>query len=737
MAARLFVLGVALVLVSTTVVGLGGARLLRRQIDDAAQERLRRDADLLAELLPGSWEGAEASIWNLACRFGALGARVSVIAPDGTVIADSTSTPARVARLESHATRAEIVQAASASYGTDRRHSSTTGQELLYVAKRVDREGRRLGFVRLAIPVRSLVESHGALVRLLGAFALAGILVSTMSAGWLAERLGRRVSALTQAAHAIADGDLAREMDCSGSDEIGTMARAMARMRSHLVTAVDEAKKSDAELRRRESLFRQIVEDQTDMIVRWLPDGTRIFVNGAYCAYFGRPREEIVGTSFYPLVEASYREAIQAQVSALTPASPVREGEHLVHRPDGSVAWQRWLDRAFFDEQGRLVELQSVGRDISREKAEAERERQAAVDRRWKGILERLPVAISTTNRQGRREFVNSAYVELLGYGLDSFATIREASERYIPDEAARAAVQERLRQHLAAGAADVLQIPRVPFVTGHGRSRSIDIHMFQDGEVGITAFLDVTESVRAEEEIRARVLEVERLNAELESFSYSVSHDLRAPLRSIDGFARLLGMQYGPQLDDEGRRFLDRIRDGSRKMGTLIDDLLAFSRAGRRAIQPVPVDVAALVRSAWEELQRDDPERAIRLELGELPVCRGDRSLLRQVVLNLLSNAWKFTRGTPGAVVRVSGELHGGACRYSVADNGAGFDMRYAHKMFDVFQRLHGEEEFPGTGIGLAIVRRIVERLEGSVEAEGAVGSGATFRFTLPRAEA
>ncbi len=225
----------------------------------------------------------------------------------------------------------------------------------------------------------------------------------------------------------------------------------------------------------------------------------------------------------------------------------------------------------------------------------------------------------------------------------------------------------------------------------------------------------------------------LEAANKELEAFAYSVSHDLRAPLRAVDGFARMVLEDYADKLDDEGRRHLRVIRDGAQKMGRLIDDLLSFSRLGRREMALANIDMTALARDVAEELRRQESGRAIEIAIAPLPSAHGDPAMFRQVWANLLANAIKFTRPRAPAHIEVGGQADGDENVYSVKDNGVGFNMQYADKLFGVFQRLHGPEEFEGTGVGLALVQRIVYRHGGHVWAEGKLDAGATFSFALP----
>ena len=251
--------------------------------------------------------------------------------------------------------------------------------------------------------------------------------------------------------------------------------------------------------------------------------------------------------------------------------------------------------------------------------------------------------------------------------------------------------------------------------------------------EIAFTAIIrDVTERKRVDETLRRHTAQVEAANAELDAFAYSVSHDLRAPLRGIDGFSQALLEDYADRLDDAGKDYLTRVRSASQRMATLIDDLLDLSRVTRSEMHVGPLDLSALATGIAEDLQKRDPARRVDVAIAPGLHVTADPGLMRVVLQNLLENAWKFTGKRTAARIEVGSVPHDGGPAYFVRDNGAGFDMTYVHKLFGAFQRLHGAQEFDGTGIGLATVQRVIHRHGGRVWAEGAVGDGATFYFTL-----
>jgi len=240
-------------------------------------------------------------------------------------------------------------------------------------------------------------------------------------------------------------------------------------------------------------------------------------------------------------------------------------------------------------------------------------------------------------------------------------------------------------------------------------------------------------DNAELEQRVRERTAQLEAANKELEAFSYSVSHDLRAPLRAVLGFSNALIEDYSQQIPEEARQLLDRVGASAQRMERLIEDLLRFSRLGRQPLSKRTVNVAALLQDVLEELRREQGERDMEIRVEALPAAFADPALLKQVFVNLLSNAFKFTRGKQRPVVEVGCLQRPGESVYLVRDNGAGFDMRYAGRLFAVFQRLHSSEEFEGTGIGLSLAQRIVQRHGGRIWAEAQVDKGATFYFSLP----
>ena len=374
-----------------------------------------------------------------------------------------------------------------------------------------------------------------------------------------------------------------------------------------------------------------------------------------------------------------------------------------------------------------------------RARAELEREVEsrtrelAAAGRELADLYENAPCGYHSVDAEGRIVRMNDTWLAWLGYSRD------EVVGKKLHPELMTAASAEQFRTHwfplfMRQG---WLKEVEFEYVRKDGSTfpGSLQTTAIRDAAgryvMSRTVVFDITERKRIENRVHTLNAQLEAANKELEAFSYSVSHDLRAPLRAVDGYARMVEEDYGAQLDDEGRRLLGVVRDEAGRMGQLIDDLLAFSRSGRQAMQLAPVDMDALAQEVLRELGAQYP--AVQVSVAALPAATADRALLRQVWMNLLGNAFKYSSKCSAPHVEIGARAHGAELEYWVRDNGAGFDPRYADKLFGVFQRLHHAEEFPGTGVGLAIVQRVVARHGGRVAAAGKPGEGARFSFTLP----
>lgn len=367
-------------------------------------------------------------------------------------------------------------------------------------------------------------------------------------------------------------------------------------------------------------------------------------------------------------------------------------------------------------------------------------------------IMETSPVSITVVNCEGQVTFANSQAEQVLGLCKDKITQrTYNAPAWHITDFAGNLFPDENLpfRQVMATrqpvynvqhaiewpdGHRIFLAINGAPLLNDSGQVESV-----------VFALQDITEHQRVAEEIRQlnqkleqrvteRTTQLEAANRELEAFAYSVSHDLRAPLRHIDGFIELLQKRTAKTLDEHSQHYMDTILNAAKRMGTLIDDLLAFSRMGRQELSKVPIDLSILVQEVIEECVSETLDSPVHWHIATLPTVTGDRALLRVVLVNLIANALKFTRQRQLAEIEIGCLLDKSAeTIVFIRDNGVGFDMAYADKLFGVFQRLHRIDEFEGNGIGLANVRRIIDRHGGKVWAEGEINQGATFYFSLP----
>ena len=427
-------------------------------------------------------------------------------------------------------------------------------------------------------------------------------------------------------------------------------------------------------------------------------------------------------------------------------------------RKDGSRFPAMVSVTALRDEREQIIGYLLIGTDNSaRKRAEAALLKAGALQR---AIYNSAYFSCIATDEKGVIQIFNVGAEQMFGYTASDVVNKITPAELHDPQEviahAKALSVEfdtpiapgfEALVFKASRGIADIYELTKIR-KDGSRFPAIVSVTALRDERDRIIGYLligtDNSARKQAEDDIRKLNADLERrvqertaaLNAanhEMEAFSYSVSHDLRAPLRGMDGYVRMLQEDCADRLDAEGNRMLGVISGEAKRMGQLIDDLLAFSRLGRQDMESAAVDMTDLARAVFVNLTQSTPQATPHFDLKALPPARGDRAMLRQVFVNLLSNAIKFTRHQPAPAIEVGGQSDDGVTTFYVKDNGVGFDQKFQHKLFGVFQRLHSEEEFEGTGVGLALVQRVIHRHGGKIWADGKVGEGAIFYFTLP----
>jgi PAS domain S-box-containing protein len=506
---------------------------------------------------------------------------------------------------------------------------------------------------------------------------------------------------------------------------------------------ITERKRSEEERRYNTQLLKTMTDNASSMLFMVDAAGLGTFVNPAMERITGYQAEELIGQVVHDKIHHSHPGARPYPLSECPLSGTVRmqkpvRGEDLFVRKDGTFFPVRYSASPVFRDSvpvGAVIEVQDVTESKA---AEEELRKQAA-------LLSLAHDAILVRDSESRVIFWNQGAENTYGWTAEEAigrVTHELLQTRFpVSREAADVALQER-----GEWEGELTHITRKGTAIVVASRQSLR----RDERGAAAAILeinrDITERKRAEEEIRKlndeleqrvieRTTDLEAINKELQAFTYSVSHDLRAPLRHMAGYAELLQKSAASILDEKGRRYMMMILESAKRMGDLIDDLLAFSRIGRAETQKTMVSLEQLVKEALNEVRQETDGRNIGWRIGALPDLYGDRSMLRLALVNLISNAIKFTRTRPQAEIEIGcADGKEDEIVVFIRDNGVGFDMKYVNKLFGVFQRLHRAEEFEGTGIGLATVQRIIHRHGGRVWAEGLVDRGATFYFSVPK---
>lgn len=511
---------------------------------------------------------------------------------------------------------------------------------------------------------------------------------------------------------------------------------------------ITKRKQAEDALRASEERYRNLVENAPDVVYTLSTRAVITSLNPAFEAITGWSRADWLGRSFAPLLHPDdLTLALGVYTQGLQGKTPPVFELRIQTKPGGYVVGEFIITPLW--QAGAITGVLGIARDITDRKRAEEALRVS--EARYRALYRDNPTMLFTLDADGTVLAVNPAGASQLGYTIDELEGQLIFKVFYEDD---RPVVAEQLQR--------CLQNPDQVY---HWQFRKIRkdggllwVEELAHAVYNLSGTLnvlvvcqDVTERKRAEEEIRQlnteleqRVLErtaelaaanrnLETANKELEAFSYSVSHDLRAPLRAIDGFSRIVLEEHTATLNPEAQQYLWRVRERAQHMNQLINDLLAFSRMGRQPLHTQSVAMTKLVQEILDEWRPEYQQRRVEIFLGELPACQADPALLKQVWANLLGNALKYTREREAARIEIGASEADSWPVYFVKDNGVGFDMRHVDKLFGVFQRLHAPTEFEGSGVGLAIVERIIHRHGGRVWAEGVVGEGATFYFTLP----
>ena len=589
---------------------------------------------------------------------------------------------------------------------------------------------KRVGTLYLEADLTPLVarlQLYSAIVVLV---LLSSFLLALFLSSYLQKRITRPILALASVARKISSArDYRVRAEVQSEDEIGVLTEAF----NHMLGQIAER---DATLRETAGSLKLALESSQTGTWRWDARTNMVEMDEHVLRLLGLQPGQFAGTyqAFLELVHPEDRPALDHMVATSLQKKSNLAVDFRVKLPNGSTRYISSRGRAMEDSSGAAMGMTGVLLDVTESKQAELALRES--EQRFRTLADAAPVMVWTAGATGEWDYVNRGWQEFtghspekdLGFGWqrvvhpEDFGECTSSYQRVVTE---REAFDWIFRFQREDGEYRYLRMRGVPRLDPGGRL---------NGLVGTC--LDITEVKQAQSDLERRVedrtAELAETNRELESFTYSVSHDLRAPLRHINAYAQILQEECGKALTEDAQKYLTRIRLGTKNMGMLVDDLLNLARVGRQELNFEPCDLNAILQEVLSDLRSETEGRQIEWRIGELRNAECDPGLIKQVFANLLSNAVKYTRPRNPAIIEVGQEPAGGEEVIYVRDNGVGFSMQYANKLFGVFQRLHRAEDFEGTGVGLATVERIVRKHGGRIWAEAELDKGAVFYFTL-----